>query len=74
MVEHAADSVKMAAIKPVSTKDFYGDRKHAPRPYYSVLNKKKLKNDFNFVGDNWMYFVEKCISKMMGEKTEEYGE
>jgi dTDP-4-dehydrorhamnose reductase len=73
MVEHAADFVKMAAIKPVSTKDFYGDRKHAPRPYYSVLNKKKLKNDFNFVGDNWMYFVEKCISKMMGEKTEEYG-
>lgn len=63
--------VKLSAIKPVNTKDFYGDRKHAPRPYYSVLNKKKLKNDFNFVGDNWMYFVEKCIERITGKNNKE---
>ena len=71
MVEHGAGFVRMAAIKPVNTKDFYGDRKHAPRPYYSVLNKKKLKNDFNFVGDNWMYFVEKCVERIMGKNNKE---
>lgn len=71
MVEHAADFVRMAAINPVSTKDFYGDRKHAPRPYYSVLSKKKLKNDFNFVGDNWMYFVERCIGRIIGKNNKE---
>lgn len=67
------DDVKLSAIKPVSTKDFYGDRKHAPRPYYSVLNKKKLKNDFGFVGDNWMYFVERCVERIMGKNNEENG-
>ena len=65
------DDVKLSAIKPVNTKDFYGDRKHAPRPYYSVLNKKKLKTDFGFVGDNWMYFVEKCIGRIMGKNNKE---
>ena len=63
--------VRLSAIKPVNTKDFYGDRKHAPRPYYSVLNKKKLKTDFGFVGDNWMYFVEKCIGRIMGKNNKE---
>jgi hypothetical protein len=36
-----------------------------------VLNKKKLKNDFNFVGDNWMYFVEKCIERITGKNGKE---
>lgn len=69
MIEHAAD--RMAAIKPVSTKDFYGERKHASRPYYSVLSKKKLKNDFGFVGNNWMYFVEKCVERIIGKNNKE---
>ena len=74
MAEHAIGFVRFAAIKPVNTRDFYGDRKHAPRPYYSVLNKKKLKNDFGFVGNNWMYFVQKCIAKIMDVETTDYAE
>ena len=71
VAEHIKGDVSLAAVKAINTKDFYGDKPHAPRPYYSVLNKKKLKNDFGFVGDNWMYFVEKCIGRIMGENKEE---
>jgi len=71
MAEHAVGDIRLAAINPVSTKDFYGERKHASRPYYSVLSKKKLKNDFRFVGDNWMYFVEKCVGRIMNKNSKE---
>ena len=74
MAAHIAGFARLAAIKPVNTKDFYSDKKHAPRPYYSVLSKKKLKNDFGFVGNNWMYFVEKCVAKITDKGCEEYGE
>lgn len=70
VAEHIKGDFSLAAVTAISTKDFYGDKPHAPRPYYSVLNKKKLKTDFDFVGDNWMYFVERCVGKIMGENNE----
>lgn len=72
VAEHIKGDVSLAAVKAINTKDFYGDKPHAPRPYYSVLNKNKLKTDFGFVGDNWMYFVERCIGNIMGENRENY--
>ena len=57
---------RLAGINPVSTKDFYGDKKHAPRPYYSVLNKKKVKEDFKYVVcPYWIDSLGECIRNIM---------
>lgn len=55
----------MAMVNPVSTKDFYGDKPHAPRPYYSVLNKKKIKEDFGEEPVHWLTCLRICIKHIM---------
>lgn len=69
----------LAAIIPVSTKEFYGDKKHASRPFYSVLNKGKVKRDFisqfeTITTDipHWMVPLNMCVRKIM-EKREKNG-
>ncbi len=48
-------------IKPIETKDY---PRQAKRPHFSVLNKSKIKNDFEIVIPYWRDSLEKCIKKL----------
>lgn len=47
------------SIKPIESKDF---PTLAPRPYYSVLNKQKIKEKFHIEIPYWKDSLERCIS------------
>lgn len=49
-------------IRPIETKDY---PTLAKRPTFSVLNKSKIKNDFNVEIPYWRYSLEKCIKKLI---------
>ncbi|EKI8068917.1 dTDP-4-dehydrorhamnose reductase [Campylobacter coli] len=46
-------------IKPIESKDF---STLAPRPYYSVLNKQKIKEKFHIEIPYWKDSLERCIN------------
>jgi len=48
-------------VKPIETKEYPTPAK---RPYFSVLNKSKIKKDFEIVIPFWRESLEKCISKL----------
>lgn len=48
-------------VFPIETKDY---PTLAKRPHYSVLNKTKIKNDFNISIPYWRDSLEKCIIKL----------
>lgn len=50
-------------VNGITTKNYYGDKPHAPRPYYSVLSKEKVKKDFgDFLWiDHWENRVNQCV-------------
>lgn len=48
-------------VKPIGTKDYPTPAK---RPHYSVLNKSKIKNDFEIDIPYWRDSLEKCIQKL----------
>ena len=48
-------------IRPIETKDYPTPAK---RPHYSVLNKSKIKTDFNIQIPNWRDSLDKCIEKL----------
>ena len=48
-------------IRPIETKDYPTPAK---RPHYSVLNKSKIKIDFNIQIPNWRDSLDKCIEKL----------
>lgn len=56
----------LAEVYGVTTKEYYGDKPHAPRPFYSVLSKEKVKKDFPdfFYARSWMDAVEVCVEKL----------
>jgi dTDP-4-dehydrorhamnose reductase len=56
----------LAEVYGVTTKEYYGDKPHAPRPFYSVLSKEKVKKDFPdfFYTRSWMDAVEVCVEKL----------
>lgn len=58
---------RLAGLNPVSTKEFYGDKKHAPRPPYSVLSKKKFNEDFKslYGSHHWTAGVYACVMDIM---------
>lgn len=47
-------------IKPIETKDY---PTQAKRPYYSVLNKSKIKNEFNIEIKHWKEGVRECLNQ-----------
>lgn len=51
-------------IKPIESKDF---PTLAPRPYYSVLNKQKIKEKFNIQIPYWKDSLRECIRQMQKE-------
>ena len=55
----------LAEIDPISTKEFYGEKKHANRPYYSVLNKGKVKTDFGWSFSHWSNGVYSCVQSLL---------
>ena len=61
----------IGVINPISTKDFYGDKPHAPRPYYSVLSKKKIKDDFGELPVHWGTCLNICIKRIMNKRRAE---
>ena len=75
------DNVIWGKVNGITTKDYYGDKPHAPRPYYSVLSKEKIKKDFgDFLWiDHWENRVNQCVynirhniyPKVNKEETEE---
>ena len=48
-------------VRPLETKHYPTPAK---RPYYSVLNKSKIKTDFNIEIPYWRDSLEKCIEKL----------
>ena len=48
-------------VKPIETKDY---PTIAKRPHFSVLNKSKIKLDFNIEIPYWKNSLEKCIEKL----------
>lgn len=54
-------------IKPIETKDYSTPAK---RPYYSLLNKAKIKRKFNIIIPYWKDSLEECL-EVMGEKNNE---
>ena len=48
-------------VKPIETKDYPTPAK---RPHFSVLNKSKIKNDFEIDIPYWRDSLEKCILKL----------
>ena len=66
MIQAGYPSDRFAGINPISTKEFYGEKKHAPRPFYSVLSKKKVKNDFPWVlVPHWTNSLALCIENLL---------
>jgi dTDP-4-dehydrorhamnose reductase len=52
---------KNCKVNPIQTKDY---PTLAKRPHYSVLNKTKIKKDFNIEIPYWRDSLEKCIEKL----------
>ena len=48
-------------VKPIETKEY---RTPAKRPHYSVLNKSKIKKDFNIEIPYWRDALKRCILKI----------
>jgi len=48
-------------VNPLETKDY---PTLAKRPHYSILNKNKIKNDFNITIPYWRDSLVKCIEKV----------
>jgi dTDP-4-dehydrorhamnose reductase len=48
-------------VRPIETKDYPTPAK---RPHYSILNKSKIKIDFNIQIPYWRDSLEKCIEKL----------
>lgn len=59
-------------VDPISTKDFYKGEPRAPRPFYSVLNKEKVKKDFSSLCtlNHWTLGVENCVYNLIKGKNE----
>ena len=51
-------------VRPIETKDY---PTAAKRPYFSVLNKTKIKNDFEIEIPYWRTSLARCISKLKQE-------
>ena len=51
-------------VIPIETKDY---PTAAKRPHFSVLNKAKIKNDFEIEIPYWRASLAKCISKLNQE-------
>jgi dTDP-4-dehydrorhamnose reductase len=66
--DFAKEIMKMAKINcvvnPIETKDYPTS---ASRPYYSLLNKSKIKQEFNVSIPYWKDSLEKCLNKL-GER------
>ena len=48
-------------IRPIQTSDYYTKAK---RPQFSVLNKSKIKQDFDIEIPYWRDSLKKCLTKM----------
>ena len=48
-------------IIPIESKDYPTP---APRPFYSILNKAKIKNDFSIEIPYWLDSLEKCLAEL----------
>jgi dTDP-4-dehydrorhamnose reductase len=57
-------NVKCKVI-PIETKDYPTSAK---RPYFSVLNKSKIKNDFEMEIPFWRDSLSECIIKLNSKK------
>ncbi len=49
------------SVNPIESSEYPTPAK---RPYYSVLNKGKIKNDFNFSIPHWRESLKKCLSEI----------
>lgn len=61
---HRIAKISTCAISPIESKDFPAK---APRPYYSVLNKTKIKQTYNIEIPYWEDSLRFCIEKILEE-------
>ena len=63
--DFAKEIMRMArlncSINPIETKEYPTP---AQRPHYSLLNKSKIKKEFNILIPYWKDSLEECLSKM----------
>jgi dTDP-4-dehydrorhamnose reductase len=52
-------------VNPIETKDYPTPAK---RPNYSILNKSKIKNEFNINIPYWKSSLKECLMKLKGNK------
>ncbi len=52
-------------VNPLQSKEY---KTLAQRPYYSVLNKSKIKNEFNINIPYWKDSLRECITKIMSDE------
>lgn len=58
-------NVSICQVMPIETKEYPTPAK---RPFYSVLNKSKIKSHFSITIPHWRDSVEKCMERVMKEK------
>ncbi|MCD4773826.1 MAG: NAD(P)-dependent oxidoreductase, partial [Bacteroidales bacterium] len=58
IIEIAGENCK---VLPIETKDY---PLPAARPFYSVMNKAKIKKDFDIEIPHWRDSLEKCIGRL----------
>jgi dTDP-4-dehydrorhamnose reductase len=51
-------------VKPIESKDYPAK---TPRPYYSVMNKQKVKSMYNIQIPHWEDGLQRCIAKLEGK-------
>jgi dTDP-4-dehydrorhamnose reductase len=52
------------AVKPIETKDYPAP---APRPYYSVLNKTRIKTEYGVEIPHWKDSLRSCLAEITGK-------
>ena len=59
---HRIAEIKTCCLSPIDSKDFPA---RAPRPFYSVLNKSKIKQTYNIEIPYWEDSLKVCIEKLL---------
>ncbi len=58
---HRIAGISTCNVQPVATKD-YPDK--TPRPFYSVLNKAKIKKAYSIIIPHWEESLLRCMKKL----------
>ncbi|MDD3078117.1 MAG: dTDP-4-dehydrorhamnose reductase [Paludibacter sp.] len=61
---HKIAGITTCNVKPIESKDYPAK---TPRPHYSVLNKAKIKNNYQIEIPHWEESLEKCVAILLNK-------